>query len=297
VTRTITIVTPTRNAAEYLVETIESVRAQSGRGLRIEHLFVDSGSTDGTLEILEAHGCDVIHVPPINVNHSTNVGMRAARGEAIGFLGGDDLLLPGAADHVVDWLDHRTNDWLIGAIHWTDAASFSQGVLRPPPSWMTTAMYASMTWSCVPAQTVWFTPEFFAAVDGFPEDFEHIGDFYFFGRAIQFSRYDRTTRPLATYRRHGANMSMATGEARSLEFRRVQGEFAPASPVVRLSYRYLLKFWTNATNPGWMIRKRANALMPRRPVPVSDSELRSPREAGTEREGRSDHSPPEGCSG
>jgi glycosyltransferase involved in cell wall biosynthesis len=266
-TRTLTIVTPTRNAAEYLVETIESVRAQSRPDLRIEHLFVDSGSTDGTLEILEEHGCQVIHVPPINVNHSTNVGMRAASGEAIGFLGGDDLLMPGAADYVADWLTWRKREWLVGALHWTDASSHSIGLWRPPPSWMKTEMYASLGWSCMPAQATWFTPKFFAEMTGFPEDFEHIGDYYFFSRALQHSPFDRTTRPLATFRRHGKNMSITAGDARLIELERIQKEFAPASPMKRAYFRYLLKVSTNAANPSWALHKKVGPIMPRRKVP------------------------------
>jgi GT2 family glycosyltransferase len=266
-TRTITIVTPTRNAAAYLVETIESVRAQSRPDLHIEHIFVDSGSTDGTLDILGEQGCQVIHVPPVNVNYSTNVGMRAASGEAIGFLGGDDLLMPGAADFVAAWVTRRKHEWMVGAIHWTDAASRSIGVLRPPPSWMTAEMYASLGWSCLPAQTAWFTPGFFAEMNGFPEDFEHIGDYYFFSRALRHSPFDRSTRELATFRRHGKNMSITAGDARLAELDRIQREFAPDAPARRSSYRYLLKVWTNAANPSWALHKRLSPILPSRKVP------------------------------
>lgn len=263
---TLSIVTPTRNAAKYLVDTIESVRAQSTPEITLEHLFVDSGSTDGTLEILAEHDCQVIHVPPVNVNYSTNVGMRAASGEAIGFLGGDDLLMQGASEVVADWLPTRTRPWLIGAIHWTDSESGSLGKFRPPPTWMDAAMYASLGWSCVPAQTVWFTPEFFEAMGGFPEDFEHIGDYYTFAKAITKSPFDRTTATLATFRRHGANMSMTAGDARLGELARIQEEFAPSSAARRAFNRYLLKMWTNAANPAWMLHKYVRVL-PHRRIP------------------------------
>ena len=263
----LSIVTPTRNAAAYLVETIESVRALSTPEISIEHLFVDSGSTDGTLDILEAHQCHVIHVPPVNVNYSTNVGMRAATGEAIGFLGGDDLLLPGAPEALAEWLGTTgRSDWFIGAIHWTDSESRSLGTFRAPAHWMTPEMYASLGWSCVPAQTTWFTPEFFDKLGGFPEDFEHIGDYYCFARAIAIGPFDSTPRALATFRRHGKNMSMTAGDARLGELARIQEEFAPASPMKRRLYRYLLKARTNAVNPAWMLKKRLHFL-PRRPVP------------------------------
>lgn len=263
----LSIVTPTRNAAAYLVETIESVRALSTPEIPIEHLFVDSGSTDDTLAILEAHGCQVIHVPPINVNYSTNVGMRAATGDAIGFLGGDDLLLPGAPEALAAWLETKDRrSWLMGAIHWTDSESRSLGKFRAPPRWMTPEIYTSLGWSCVPAQTTWFTPEFFETLGGFPEDFEYIGDYYCFARAIAIGPFDTTPRALATFRRHGRNMSMTAGDARLDELARIQKEFAPASETRRRLFRYLLKARTNCVSPVWMLKKHV-PFLPRRPVP------------------------------
>ncbi|MEX2424320.1 MAG: glycosyltransferase [Acidimicrobiia bacterium] len=264
----LSIVTPTRNAAAYLVETIESVRSLSTPEIPIEHLFIDSGSIDGTLDILEAHGCEVIHVPPVNVNYSTNVGMRAATGEAIGFLGGDDLLMPGAPEAVAEWLSSKDRrPWLIGAIHWTDSESNSLGKFRAPPRWMTAEIYTSLGWSCVPAQTVWFTPEFFADFGGFPEDFVHIGDYYTFAKAISRSPFDTTSATLATFRRHGKNMSMTAGDARLGELARIQEEFAPDSTPLRVLYRYLLKMRTNAVNPAWTLYKRVPQLLPDRRIP------------------------------
>ena len=45
-----TIVTCTRNSIETLADTIASVRRQTWPN--VEHLFVDGGSTDGTLEMI-----------------------------------------------------------------------------------------------------------------------------------------------------------------------------------------------------------------------------------------------------
>ncbi len=48
----ITVVTPCLNAAATIGEALESVRSQGYPGL--EHLVMDGGSTDGTLEIVRS---------------------------------------------------------------------------------------------------------------------------------------------------------------------------------------------------------------------------------------------------
>jgi glycosyltransferase involved in cell wall biosynthesis len=49
--RTVGIVTPTVNAERYLEETLRSVWSQATAGISIDHLVVDGGSTDRTVEI------------------------------------------------------------------------------------------------------------------------------------------------------------------------------------------------------------------------------------------------------
>jgi cellulose synthase/poly-beta-1,6-N-acetylglucosamine synthase-like glycosyltransferase len=50
----ISIITPCYNAVRHLRDAIESVAGQ--RGVRIEHIVVDAGSQDGTVEILKQFG-------------------------------------------------------------------------------------------------------------------------------------------------------------------------------------------------------------------------------------------------
>ncbi|TGU99152.1 glycosyltransferase, partial [Mesorhizobium sp. M00.F.Ca.ET.186.01.1.1] len=49
----VSIITPSFNQAAFIRQTIESVRSQDYPN--IEHIVVDGGSTDGTLEILQEY--------------------------------------------------------------------------------------------------------------------------------------------------------------------------------------------------------------------------------------------------
>lgn len=86
----ITIITPCYNRAGMITDAIESVLAQDL--VSFEHIVVDGGSTDGTLEILGRYShLKVIHGPDQGMYDALNKGLYAATGEIIGFLNTDDM--------------------------------------------------------------------------------------------------------------------------------------------------------------------------------------------------------------
>ncbi len=86
----ITILMPCLNGARHIGEAADSVRRQ--RYPDLEHIVLDAGSTDGTLEILGRYpGPKVISEPDAGAHDAMNKGIRRASGEIIGFLNVDDL--------------------------------------------------------------------------------------------------------------------------------------------------------------------------------------------------------------
>ncbi|MEW5729772.1 MAG: glycosyltransferase family 2 protein [Pseudomonadota bacterium] len=88
------------NKAEFLPQVIEGLRRQQGDFDR-EFIFVDDGSTDGSPELIRRLGGDlpnlaVIEQPNGGPARAMNVGLRAAAGDWIKGLDGDDILLPNA---------------------------------------------------------------------------------------------------------------------------------------------------------------------------------------------------------
>ena len=95
-----TIVTPCLNAAATLPATLASVREQRYGG-DVEHLVVDGGSVDGTLEILAAApSVRYVSEPDRGLSDAVNKGIRMASGDVVGWLNADDLYLPGALERV-----------------------------------------------------------------------------------------------------------------------------------------------------------------------------------------------------
>ena len=91
---TISVVIPAYNAETYIVETVESVLAQTADLLEV--IVVNDGSTDRTEELLQGFGDRITLLSQENsgVARARNAGLEVARGEYIAFLDSDDAWLP-----------------------------------------------------------------------------------------------------------------------------------------------------------------------------------------------------------
>ena len=110
----ISIVTAVLNRARSIERTLASVREQDYPN--VEHVVVDGGSTDGTLEILErTEGIRWISEPDDGLADAMNKGIAMADGEWIGWLNSDDYYLPGALNAVAAAADSDPEvRWIVG---------------------------------------------------------------------------------------------------------------------------------------------------------------------------------------
>jgi glycosyltransferase involved in cell wall biosynthesis len=84
---------------ETISRAIESVISQ--RYPSVEHIIIDGGSTDGTLEVLARYPqLRIVSEPDRNLYDAINKGLRLASGDVVGLLNSDDLYAPGAFDAV-----------------------------------------------------------------------------------------------------------------------------------------------------------------------------------------------------
>ena len=134
----LTIITPCLNAAATLPATLASVRAQRYPGL--EHIVVDGGSTDGTLDLLRAtEGIRWISEPDRGLADALNKGIAMATGDVIGELNADDVYEPGALMAVgTAFRDAPDTMWLTGRCRIIDgdAARRSASRSRAYKNWL-----------------------------------------------------------------------------------------------------------------------------------------------------------------
>lgn len=98
------IVTAVYNAVDKIEKTIQSVLEQEMQ--ECEHVIVDGGSTDGTVETLKKYSEEYpdrvryISEPDEGIYDAMNKGIKMARGEYLNFQGAGDSLVKGALEEV-----------------------------------------------------------------------------------------------------------------------------------------------------------------------------------------------------
>lgn len=100
----ISVITPSYNSAHYIEDAIQSVRKQEYPNF--EHIIVDGGSTDGTLEIISKYD-HLIWVSEQDSGQSDamNKGFRMSKGDIIVYLNADDFFLPDAFKRVIPYFN------------------------------------------------------------------------------------------------------------------------------------------------------------------------------------------------
>ncbi len=203
----VSVITPTLNQGAFIERTIDSIRTQTYP--HIEHIVIDGGSTDGTIDILRAaegtYPMRWISEPDSGMYAAINKGLRLANGSIHAYLNSDDLYFPwSVAVAVAHLAGHGDVGLVYGDVITVDDETRREHV-RLAPS-INRDRLQSM-WSLLQPATFW-RREVTATVGGFDETLTFVGDWDFFIRASDRVRFDRIDEFLAIDRRHGASKTV-----------------------------------------------------------------------------------------
>ena len=117
----VTIVTAVFNAVATLERCIDCVLQQDYTN--IEHVLVDGGSTDGSIDILKKYGDRIVwrSEPDRGIYDAWNKGICLATGEWIAFLGADDLYLPGAITVYMNEVRGLDVEYVSSCVRWVSS--------------------------------------------------------------------------------------------------------------------------------------------------------------------------------
>jgi glycosyltransferase involved in cell wall biosynthesis len=222
----VSIVTPSFNQARFLEATVLSVLEQNYTSL--EYSVMDGGSSDGSADILRRHGGRLNYwesVPDRGQANAINKGFARSTGSIMAWLNSDDLLLPGAVDHVASvFREHPEIDVVYGNRIIINETGDEVGRWILPPH--TTA---ALFWrDYVPQETLFWRRSLWEKVDGhINEDFDFAIDWELLLRfQLAGARFARIPRFLGAFRTHAAQKTLARVEdVGRPEFERLQSKY------------------------------------------------------------------------
>ncbi|MCV2354535.1 glycosyltransferase [Paucibacter sp. B2R-40] len=102
----LTIITVVRNGALTVERCLDSISGLIESG-KVEHLIVDGGSTDNTLDICKRYSCRVVHQRGRGIYSAMNQGLDAATGRYSMFVNSDDAISLEAAQVSLNILEAK----------------------------------------------------------------------------------------------------------------------------------------------------------------------------------------------
>lgn len=235
----LSVITPAYNAAEFLDDALLSVARQ--KEVRAEHIVVDGGSTDRTLEVLRRYPyMRWISEPDRGQSDAINKGFLRATCDLVGWLNADDYYLPGALQTIASAArEHPEADVIYGDCVFVDECG---SVLRSKVEHEFDP-YVLINFGCyIPSTSTFFRRRLIDSGFFLDCDYRVCMDFEYFARLAKAGKkFHYVPKFIAAFRWHGSNVSLCQQPRRAEERRLVQRAFAETSwSEDSLRYRMLL---------------------------------------------------------
>lgn len=243
----VTLVTAVLNGERFFKETLASVRAM--RYANLEYIVCDGGSTDGTLEILEANRdiiSQVIVGKDKGIYDALAKGFAQGTGDIFGWIGCDDLLMPWCLNCVVAFMNLVPDcKWLTGVPALFDGEGRMVAMAQVAPlyrrAWIRRRLYSSIGLGIIQQESTFFTRKLYEQVGGLSQfrEMRNAGDFNLWCSFAEHAELYQTEVLLAGFRLHGAN---TTGDG-SNYLKEAKAVRIPAGLLIGSTYSYMMFLW------------------------------------------------------
>lgn len=229
----ISIITPSYNQAKFLKETVESILNQVVN-VETEHIIIDGGSTDGSVDYLRSLGAKVKWISEKDKGQAdaVNKGFRMATGDIIGWLNSDDIYLPGALQAVADHFSANPDcRWVYGRCRIVDSAGKEQW------KWITKYKNIRLRKFTYPKllrenfisqPAVFFRKDLFIEAGMLNTELHYAMDYDLWLRFAQLAAAGVINQNLSDFRRHGASKSEQGFREQFFEQYRVAKKYHPS---------------------------------------------------------------------
>jgi glycosyltransferase involved in cell wall biosynthesis len=207
----VSILTPSYNQAAWLPDNLRSVACQTYP--RIEHVVMDGGSTDGSVDIIRRHAARLawwVSEADAGQTAAINKGFGRARGEVLAWLNSDDLLRPGAVRQAVAELTaHPAIGMVYGDVDYVDAEGKVAGRF---PAAQTDAARLRRGFVHIPQQAAFFRARLWRMVGPLDPSFYFAMDYDLWVRIAAVARLRYVPRTWAAFRLHGETKTLAADD-------------------------------------------------------------------------------------
>lgn len=204
----ISYVIPSLNSAKTIEWTLLSLHSQIDGRPNI--IVVDSGSTDGTLEICKRWGVKTLYIEPGNMYRAINFGLQQCDTEWMGYINSDDCLYVDSISRLIKrgieeeaHVVYGNCDFIDGAGRFTDSMRAAK-----PEQLISLSRKGIFAFS---QQTAIFKKKVFDELKGFNENYTYSADADYYLRGIinkfKYSFLDGAS--VACFRIHGSQLSNA----------------------------------------------------------------------------------------
>jgi glycosyltransferase involved in cell wall biosynthesis len=236
----VSIITPSYNQGRFIEETLLSVKNQDYPN--IEHIIIDGGSKDNTLEILKKHEGTYnlcwLSESDRGQSDAVNKGFRMAKGEIVGWLNSDDVYF---SRDVISYVVNKFLELKDTGVIYGNSVDIDENslILRThyPTSWFSYELLLLGDFIIQPStffrKTVVQEHELDISIDS-PMDYE-----YWLRLVKNSVGFKHVSKILAAYRRHSATKTMSRREEMKTQTRKVQEQYGQKFNTQYYLFRFL----------------------------------------------------------
>lgn len=257
----ISVVTVSYNSARTIADTLLSVAKQVDADY--EHLVIDGGSTDPTMDIVRAHAHPRLHAlseGDEGIYDAMNKGLARASGDYVLFLNSDDYLAgPDRLHHVAKAVESANVDCLFADTQFV--ASDGRTLSRRLYSARGIARWWLAIGAMPPHPSMFLRRKLMQDMGGYDTRYRIAGDFDFVARAILRHQASFAHLPLVTTRFRAGGVSTAGAQAKIALNREVSCSLAAlgyratgARVLLRYPFKlaqYRSRHHSLSTDPDW----------------------------------------------
>ncbi len=219
----ISVITPSLNQGSFIRDTIESVISQNYKNF--EHIIIDGGSTDDTIEILKEYShLKWISEKDNGAANAINKGLKMTDGEVITWLNSDDYYDLGVFDLVNEiYSDNKELDFLSGNLTYVDK---NKRILFEDKTYNYNYEYLiNYSADVIRQASIFFTNRLFRKTGYLDEDLKIVFDYELFIRMLKITKPYFVDNNFAFYRDYGNTLTRRNLRKQAFEIFKVSRKY------------------------------------------------------------------------